>query len=120
MHLSNLEIVEPTDGNGQGSAITNAPTLELCAAMLQLPPPALSSALISKQMGGGVMGDTFQKPLEPRDADNARKSLCMHLYSLAFDWAVEMINVYISRPAVRRPLFPLRALRSLRTLRTLR
>ena len=63
----------------------------------QVKPEELAFVLTNKTMGGGVI-ETYVKPLEKRDAENARASLCMHLYMLAFDWCVEMINEYISRP----------------------
>ena len=65
--------------------------------MLRVTPEQLRAALTTRRMGGGMI-ETFVKPLEPPIADAARKSLCMHLYSLVFDWCVDVINAYISRP----------------------
>ena len=94
LHLGNLKMVS----DGQGSSVSNMSELDQTAELLKVDPPALLSAVTCKTMGGGKI-ETYVKPLEPKDAENARNSLCMHLYCLVFDWCVDMINDYISRPS---------------------
>ena len=55
----------------------------------------LGKAITSKTMGGGVI-EVFTKPLEPKQAMVARNSLIMHIYSLVFDWCVDIVNDYIA------------------------
>ena len=94
LHLGNLDI-GPMD---QGSTITNADELQRTAAMLQVTPEQLATAVTTRTMGGGKI-ETFSKPLEPTAAKNARNSLSAFVYCLVFDWCVDVINEYISRPS---------------------
>lgn len=55
----------------------------------------MSEAITYRTMGGGKLS-TYKVPLEPKTAVVARNSLCMHVYSLCFDWCVDVINDYIS------------------------
>eukprot|EP00966_Prymnesium_polylepis_P256923 5934538-Prymnesium_polylepis.1 len=57
----------------------------------------LVEAITYRTMGGGKLS-TYKVPLEPHLASAARASLCMHVYSLCFDWVVDVINEYISVP----------------------
>ena len=63
--------------------------------MLMVDAKLLGEAMCFKTMGGGKLS-TYKSPLEPPRATQARNSLVMHLYSLVFDWCVQVINDYIS------------------------
>ena len=80
--LGNLRFHERTDGNAE---VTNPPVLETCSAQLQVSIEGLRAAVTCKTIGGGAI-EEYQKPLEPSQADTARSSLLMHIYSLVFEW----------------------------------
>ena len=84
LHVGNISFAAA----GQGSSITNKDELEHVAQLMGVEPAQLTAAITSRTGGGGAI-EKFLKPLEPRFAEIARNSLCMHCYSLAFDWCVD-------------------------------
>ena len=80
---------------GQGSKVSDQFALKTAAEILQVDAKMLEAAITSRTMGGGVV-EVYQKPLEPKLAEVARNSLVGHVYQLAFDWAVDVINDYIA------------------------
>jgi myosin heavy subunit len=83
------------EGGGGDAEITNMDIVNKTAEMMQCPPADLAKAMISKTMGGGVV-EVYTKPLEPKQAESSRNSLCMHLYQLVFDWCTDKINIEIA------------------------
>jgi len=79
----------------EGSEIPEADLLAKCANIVKVSVPHMTEAITYRTMGGGKLS-TYKVPLEPRVAVVARNSLCMHVYSLCFDWCVDVINDYIS------------------------
>ena len=91
MAIGNIQF----SADGEGATPTDAAHLAKCAGMLQVDVAALSTALTTRTMGGGAI-EQYKKPLEKPQAQTARNSLLMHIYSLVFDWCVEMINNIIA------------------------
>ena len=91
MAIGNIKFAE----KGDTCAPTDPAQMTRCAAMLQIPDAMLSAALTTITMGGGAI-ETYKKPLEKHQAETARNSLLMHIYSLVFDWCVDVINGYIA------------------------
>ena len=91
LNLGNLQLAAADDG----SKVQNVEQLAVCAHLLQVPPAALGDAVTYMTMGGGAI-EEYKKPLEPKHAETARNSLLMHVYSLVFDWCVDVINDYIA------------------------
>ena len=63
--------------------------------MLQVEEGPLTLAMTETTMGGGAI-EMYKKPLEKAQAETARNSLVMQLYSLVFDWCTDMINAAIA------------------------
>lgn len=93
-HLGNVSFSSTSSG---GSEVSNPAQLAKCAQMLQVNEASLASAVTHRTMGGGAI-EEYKKPLEAPQAETARNSLLMHIYSLVFDWCVEVINDYIAVP----------------------
>ena len=93
--LGNIKFAAPAGGQ-QGCVVLNEEQLELCASMLKVPPAALTAALTTRNVV--IKDDRVKKLLEAPQAAQARNALCMHVYSLAFDSCVHVMNQLISRP----------------------
>jgi len=91
LHLGNVDF-KP---GKEGSEVKDPKQLDVCAQMMQVSAKQLSDAITFRTMGGGKLS-TYKVPLEPRAATAVRNSLAMHVYNLVFDWAVQVINEYIS------------------------
>ena len=91
LNLGNIEF-KPAK---EGSDPKDQKKVDLAAELIQVSPKQLFDAIAFRTMGGGKLS-TYKCPLEPHLATAARNSLCMHIYSLAFDWVVDVINDYIS------------------------
>ena len=83
------------DAGKEGSEVKDTKLLSRCAEQLQVEPTMILDAITFKTMGGGKIS-TYKSPLDPLRANIARNSLVMHIYSLCFDWCVQVINDYIS------------------------
>ena len=95
LQLGNVEFAESADGDG--SVVSNAEQLALAAELLMVPIPKLRDTLVQEIVRFG--NDEVTKQNNPKKAAKARASLCMHVYSLAFDWCVYKINAEIAKPA---------------------
>ena len=99
LKLGNLAFVESTIGADGGSCCASETALGECAEAMLRPDPAdrdgaaaaLSAALTTRRMGGGVV-EEYTKPLEPKQAASVRDALCRHLYKLIFDHYVARVN----------------------------
>lgn len=97
LQLGNLQFVSQDSAGGVslGSRVSNQAQLELAASMMRVTPAQLQKAVCTKSISAGKDGP-IEKGLDAKQADSIRNSLCMHLYSLVFDWVVHLVNEVLS------------------------
>ncbi|KAL1515605.1 hypothetical protein AB1Y20_002224 [Prymnesium parvum] len=103
LHLGNLEFSAKAEqsvqsGGAEGCEVRDMQLLHKCCRLLEAPPHLLDAALCSRRMGGGAV-ERYVLPRTAAGAAAVRNSICMHVYSLAFRWAVEHINAQLSSSA---------------------
>ena len=91
LHLSNLQFVEGEGGDDAHLSVVADDALVHCTRLMQCSTESLQKVLTFRTIGGGAM-ETFSKPFEMKGAFAVRSTLCMHIYELAFDWAVKALN----------------------------
>ena len=107
LHVGNITFVtgewpvrgDPESPPQPGARVANSDVLTRVAALLQATPAEVECAVCTKIIV--VKEGDIEKPLEERLALQQRNSLAMHLYSLCFDWCVQLTNEAIGAPEGR-------------------
>eukprot|EP00026_Physarum_polycephalum_P000139 Phypoly_transcript_00139.p1 GENE.Phypoly_transcript_00139~~Phypoly_transcript_00139.p1 ORF type:complete len:2086 (+),score=546.87 Phypoly_transcript_00139:143-6400(+) len=84
--IGNIKLVE----KGEGSAVEDSTALENAARILKCNKDELEKSIVFKKVT--TKNESFTIPLKPDQAENARDSLAMLLYSQLFEFLVAQIN----------------------------
>eukprot|EP01100_Stratorugosa_tubuloviscum_P007534 TRINITY_DN3124_c0_g1_i1.p1 TRINITY_DN3124_c0_g1~~TRINITY_DN3124_c0_g1_i1.p1 ORF type:complete len:1462 (-),score=863.00 TRINITY_DN3124_c0_g1_i1:229-4614(-) len=91
LHLGNIEFAP--DAKGSGSVVKNQDALESSAALLQVASFMLQQELTIRQFQASASrSTTYQIPLTPLQAADARDALVQSIYGNLFNWLVSKIN----------------------------
>ena len=96
LHLGNVEFGEDLESDDGATLIINEPQYLIACELLKIDPAVFRNALTNELVTFGT--ETVERKLSKSKTEAARNSLCMQIYSLAFEWCVKKINEMIAMP----------------------
>nr|CCA19817.1 myosinlike protein putative [Albugo laibachii Nc14] len=95
LYLSRLEFTASSKDDDVSEVVSdsmNTETANTICELLRMRPEALAKALTKREMSLYAVTETYQVPLNVRQAIGARTALAVALYSYLFDWLIKRVN----------------------------
>ncbi|CCI45955.1 unnamed protein product [Albugo candida] len=95
LYLSRLEFMASSKDEDVSEVVNdaiNTDVVKTICELLNVRPEALSKALTKREMSLYAVTETYQVPLNVRQAVGARTALAVALYSYLFEWLIKRVN----------------------------